>query len=219
MADQLYSVTGSDLYRIGSAVASTRIAYSGTQRLSIQRRGKTERYQADVTYTRSDASGPATLHADFVQELTASGAFRDRRNDDPDFLTVLNQPFAIELDATTLRDLAHLRGSVPFTATSPLGSSELHGFLRPGTSGLIDGRSVIGVRFEAKGPMSGGLPNHPATAIRGTIRMDGTAYYATHSALLLALDATLDITGKLQHGTDEIPVRITYKRAIRATKK
>lgn len=216
-ADQRYTVSGSDLYQIGAALPNTRIEYAGSERLVVTRSGKSVRYRAIVRYMRADASGERAMRASFVQEMRPSGSLEDRADNDPDFLAVLNQPFAIELDAKTLRDIAHLHGEVPFRATSPLGSSILHGYLKPGTDGLIDGRPVVGVRFDAHGPMSGSLPSHPATAIHGTIRMDGTAYYATPGALLLALDATLDITGKLQNGADEVPVRIIYRRTIRAT--
>lgn len=218
-ADQTYSVSGNDLYQIGSAVPSIHITYSGTERLTITHDGKNLRYRADIRYTRTDALASRSAGASFVAELLPSGTFEDRKDDDPDFLAILNQPFAVELDAPTLRDIAHLHGSVPFTATSPLGSALLHGYLKPGTDGLIDDDRVIGIRFEANGPMSGNLPSHPATTILGTIRMGGTAYYATPSALLLALDTTLDITGKLQNGADEVPVAITYRRTIRATPK
>ena len=56
-----------------------------------------------------------------MQVLRADGTFEDRVDNDPDFLTILNQPFAVQLDGATLRDLRALHGRVPFSATSPLG--------------------------------------------------------------------------------------------------
>jgi hypothetical protein len=160
------------------------------------------------------------VQARFVQELMPGGTFEDRTNEDPDFLTILNQPFAIELDPATLRDLRDLRGSVPFSAASPLGGDAvLRGFLRPGAPGEIGGRKAIGVRFEAEGVMTGPLPDHSASVMSGQIRMDGTAYYATGDALLLALDATLTIMAQL-HEDDSpaaVPVHIVYRRVIRAS--
>ena len=216
VADQSYDVSGIDSYTIGASVPATQIGYTGTQHLTVVKNGSTVRYEAQARYTRTADSTKASARATFVQELVG-GAFQDRTDDDPDFLTILNQPFAVQLDATTLHDLRSLRGSVPFQATSPLGSSVLHGFLRPSAGGRVNGKRVVGVRFEADGPMSGPLPERNDTQIAGTIRMDGTAYYAVDSALLMGLDATLTITGKLVDRSNSVPVKIVYRRDIRAT--
>jgi hypothetical protein len=53
-------------------------------------------------------------------------------------------------------------------------------------------------------------------ALRGTIAMNGTAFYAYHSALLLALEATLAIRGTVASPNGSDIVTITYRRAIRA---
>ncbi len=213
---QKYDVTGNDTYRVGTTLPNTTIAYNGSQRLTVEQTGKDRRYTAEANYTRRDETGKASVHARFVQDLTGDGTFQDRSDEDPDFLTVLNQPFAVQLDATTMRDLRTMRHAIPFQAESPLGGSTLHGFLRPERAGRINGEPAVGVRFEAEGPMAGGLPQHPEAAINGRIRMDGAAYYATQGALLLALNATLTITGKLVNQTTAVPVRIVYKRTIRA---
>lgn len=215
IADQSYDVSGMDSYAIGASVPATQIAYVGTQRLLVAKSGTTMRFEAQARYTRTDDSSKASVRAHFVQELV-DGSFHDRADDDPDFLTILNQPFAVQLDRVTLRDLRTLHHSVPFQASSPLGSAMLHGFLRPSSGGRINGKRVIGVRFEADGPMTGPLPERADTTIAGTIRMDGTAYYSLDSALLLALDATLTITGKLVDKKNAVPVRIVYRRNIRA---
>jgi hypothetical protein len=66
--------------------------------------------------------------------------------------------------------------------------------------------------------MTGSLPTRGSSArMSGQMRMEGTAYYSTASALLLALDATLTIVAQLQQDEQtHVPVRIVYRRAIRA---
>lgn len=215
--DQAYAVSGDDTYRIGNGqLPATQITYSGAERLHVDQEGPRRTYRADARYTRTDQSGKSQLRAKFVQELKSSGAFEDREDQDPDFLTVLNQPFAVQLDAMTMRDLRSLAGSVPFRASSPLGGTALDGFLRRAPGGIVNGHQVIGVRFAADGPMNGPLPGHPETSIDGTIRMDGTAYYSIDASLLLALDATLTITGRLQNSSEAVPVKIVYRRHIHA---
>ena len=216
LAAQTYGVAGEDTYHVGLAMSATHITYAGVERLDIVTEGHGRRYVADATYSRVDDSGKAAAHAHFVQELQPDGSFEDRTDDDPDFLTILNQPFAVQLDDATLLDIERLRSMVPFQAASPLGGSKLSGYLRSAPSGKVDGQKVAGVRFEADGPMSGTLPQHPDALLLGTMHMDGTAYYATHGALLLALDATLTIDGKLQSGKESVPVKIVYHRLIRA---
>jgi hypothetical protein len=211
-----YAVTGEDTYRIGAGVPPTHISYEGTERLMANGTG-VRRYVADATYTRTDESGQASVRAHFVQQLGKDGNFVDLDDEDPDFLTVLNQPFAVQLDATTMHDLRGLHGHVPFQATSPLGGARLHGVLRSAPGGEIAGVPVVGVQFEASGAMTGTLPQRSDARLEGTIRMDGTAYYATGGALLLALDATLTIEGSLASDAASVPVRIVYHRTIRAT--
>lgn len=215
--DQSYSVSGDDTYRIGTgAIPATQISYAGSERLHVEHAGSKKTYRADARYTRTDQSGTSKLRAQFVQELQPGGTFEDRDDQDPDFLTVLNQPFAVQLDAATMKDLRVLKGRVPFRASSPLGATTLDGYLSPVPSGTMRGRSVVGVRFTADGPMNGPLPGHPETSIDGSIRMDGTAYYGADTSLLLALDATLTITGRLQNSSEAVPVKIVYRRKIRA---
>ncbi len=213
--DLQYAVSGSDTFTVGDHTAA-RVTYVGTERLHVTPSGKTTRYNADANYTRSDDSGKSDARASFVQELLASGSFEDRFDDDPDFLTVLNQPFAIALDAGTLRDLRALHGAVPFDTASPITGATLHGSLRRGPIGMIGGISAIGVRFDASGGMRGPLPDRPEVAIDGTMRMDGIAYYAQDDALLLSLEARLTITGVLRQSKTATPVTIVYLRTIRA---
>ncbi len=186
--------------------------------LSARREGKDWRFEAHAHYTRSGPDGKSHNEALFVQILLPNGIFEDRLDNDPDFLTILNQPFAVRLDVATLRDLRALRSRVPFSATSPLGSETvLHGFLRPLPGGPIDGTQTAGVRFEAEGAMTGPLPGYAEMLVSGTMRMDGTAYYTLDGAMLLALSITLDIDARLaQSRTVSVPVRIVYRRSIQS---
>lgn len=213
-ADQRYVVNGTDRYSIGNALDRSVIAYAGTERLHIVRDGKARRYVAQVSYTRSDEAGRAFVHAKFVQEMQADGSFVDIDDEDPDFLTILNQPFAVQLDPVTMSDLRKLHGAVPFRAVSPLGGAQLSGTLRSATPGLVGGEPSIGVRFQADGPMDGTLPQHPGAVLAGRMHIDGTAYYGVRSDLLLSLDATLTIDGDLRGDDHAVPVKITYRRAI-----
>lgn len=221
-ADLQYDTSGEDTYRIQSAQTFSRVSYAGTERLSIARQGEAWRFEARAQYTRNGPDGRSRGEALFVQILHPDGTFEDRVDDDPDFLTILNQPFAVRLDAATLRDLRALRGRVPFAATSPLGAQAvLHGFLRRAPGGPIAGRQTVAVRFEAEGGMTGPLPGYAETLVAGTMRMEGTAYYATDSAVLLALDVSLTLDARLAQGRPAVslPVRIVYRRVIRAVAK
>ena len=218
-ADQHYSIAGSDRYQIGAAQIQTHIDYHGSETLSITRgtRGSTH-YLARASYRRSDQSGSQSEAARFDALMSPSGEQSDQQNADPNYLTVLNQPFSVALDASTLRDLARLRGHVPFDFPSPMTGGTLHGYLSRGDESMVAGRRAIGVRFEATGPMRGPVPDHPAMSLNGTIHMNGVAYYDVSSALLLALDATLNIAGNLAERStgNPTPVLIVYKRSIRA---
>jgi hypothetical protein len=213
-------MSGQDVYRIASSGTSSTIAYVGTERLTTRRDGKDWRFEAHAQYARSGPDGLVRGQAFFVQVLEPNGTFEDRADDDPDFLSILNQPFAVRLDPATLSDVRSLKGRVPFAATSPLGAEAvLHGFLRPAKGGAIAGRPTAAVRFEAEGAMTGPLPGYAETLVSGTMRMDGTAYYALEDATLLALDVNLHLDAQLAQSATSVtvPVRIDYRRWIRAT--
>jgi hypothetical protein len=214
-ADQAYRVDGSDTYQIGGRDVRSEIAYSGTQRLSVQQTGKARRYVAHAEYLRNDQGTHAKVRASFESTILPDGEQRDGANNDPDYLTVLNQPFAVQLDPATMHDLAHLSGSVPFDFPSPMTGAPLHGTLRHVGDATLDGVAVVGVAFEAAGPLNGSLPDHPDLILAGQIRMNGTAYYSQAGALLLALDATLSITGNVVDHARRSPVEIVYKRSLK----
>ena len=218
-ADFQYDASGEDTYRIASGQTFSRVSYAGTERLSVARQGEAWRFEARARYARTGPDGRSRAEAHFIQMQQPDGTFEDRVDDDPDFLTILNQPFAVRLDAATLRDLHELHGRVPFAATSPLGAQAvLRGFLRPAPGGAIAGRQAVAVRFEAEGGMTGPLPGYSETLVAGTMRMQGTAYYAADSAMLLALDVELTLDARLTQGRPavSVPVRILYRRVIRA---
>jgi hypothetical protein len=222
-ADVQYAASGEDVYGIESAATTSKVSYAGSEVLTIRREGADWRFEARAQYTRTGAEGKAREQARFVQVLLPDGTFEDRVDDDPDFLTILNQPFAVRLDAATLRELRALRGQVPFSATSPLGAEAvLHGFLRRAGGGPIDGRQTAAVRFEAQGEMTGPLPGSSQALISGTMRMDGVAYYAIDSATLLALNVTLTVKARLAERESQtslsVPVQIVYTRSMRASK-
>jgi hypothetical protein len=216
-ADQRYVVTGSDRYRIGSSDLQTNITYTGSQQLTIRHDGKQTQFRAEAKYLRIDESGRIPSRAAFVQIMTPQGELQDRTDGDPDYLTVLNQPFAIELDQQTLHDLLRLNGEVPFDFPAPVMGGTLHGYLRRGANERVAAQNALAVKFDATGPMAGPLPDRASMTMRGTMRMRGTAYYAMQgNPLLLALSETLTISGTLQDGTHHSPVTITYERTIKA---
>ena len=216
-ADQRYAVSGNDLYQIGQADLQSIITYAGTQQLTVRKEGDQTRFTAQAHYTRSDSAGKVPAQATFVQEMTAAGELRDKANLDPDYLTVLNQPFAVELDRATLRDLLHLRGRIPFAFPAPMIGGTLHGYLERGPTSRIASRPALTVNFDATGPMTGPLPDHADMSITGRMRMRGTAYYALRGdALLVALNESLTISGSLHDRGHVSPVTIVYRRSIKA---
>jgi hypothetical protein len=214
-ADQCYKVDGSDTYQIGGHDVRSEIAYSGTQRLSVEHTGTARHYVARVQYLRNDQGTHAHVTASFESTILSSGEQRDGANNDPDYLTVLNQPFAVQLDTATMHDLARLSDAVPFDFPSPMTGAPLHGTLRHVDNATLNGQRVLGVAFDARGPLNGKLPDHPNLTLSGQIRMNGTAYYTYAGALLLALEATLSINGNVVDNSRRDPVEIIYKRSIK----
>jgi hypothetical protein len=213
---QLYHVSGKDSYQIGSRELRSDTSYDGKEKLTIRKVEGVTRYSARASYVRTDQGQGRSAVATFESILLANGQEQDIASDDPDFLTVLNQPFAVQLDAQTLRDVRNLHEPSPFTFTSAMTGATLRGTLFHVTDGLIAGHPVVGIGFDASGPMRGGLPEHPEISLHGTIRMSGRAYYTSSSALLLGLDAKLQIAGTLADTSTSDPVKILYRRVIRA---
>lgn len=215
-SSQLYRVSGKDSFAIGSRELRSDIAYSGKQRLTIRRAGNASWYTAQVDYRKFEQDQSQESTAKFVSLILKSGEEVDEQNADPDFLTVLNQPFAAQLDPQTIRDVRKLKGSSPFSFSPAMTGATLNGSIYHVGDGLIAGHPVVGIGFDATGPMRGTIPEHREILLRGTIRMSGRAYYTSASALLLGLDATLTIAGTLADGSTSDPVKILYRRTIRA---
>ena len=216
LADQRYVVSGKDSFSIGAGDIRSEVSYRGSQTLKMVRHGKVTRYTAHVIYTRSEGDAQNAATSDYVADVLSSGEARDTANHDPDYLTVLNQPFSAQLDRQTLADLQHLEGALPFDFPSPFTGSSLHGYLKHIGNGMMGTHRSIGVRFESAGAMKGALPDRPGLTLTGTIAMKGTAYYDLDSALLLALETTVTITGKVSNRSGNDPVTIVYARTIRA---
>ncbi len=214
---QTYMIDGSDAFRIAGRQLQSLVTYTGIEHLSFQPAVHGTIFNATVTYAKNDGTGTTHERAAFAMRMLPSGEIRDERDNDPDYLTILNQPFSVQLDALTMRDLHGLAQAIPFDFPSPMTGAPLHGTLRRRTDGTLNGVRVLGIAFSASGPLSGTLPDRPSLALTGNITMMGTAYYAYADALLLALDATLLIEGKVDGGaqTGNDVVTITYKRSIR----
>lgn len=212
---QWFTIDGEDSYQIAGSAQRTDIVYAGTQRLTVEHRGGDTRFTATVTYERRESGTAKRATGTFTATVLPDGEQRDGTNADPDYLTILNQPFSIELDAPTLHDLQTLTHTVPFDFPSPMTGAPLHGSLRRLPDGTLNGKRVLGIAFTARGPLNGALPDHPDQALTGTITMNGTAYYAYADALLTALDATLQIAGRVADGGQDGAVTVVYKRTIR----
>ncbi|HEV2737645.1 MAG TPA: hypothetical protein VGU66_03605 [Candidatus Elarobacter sp.] len=216
-ADQAYAVEGRDVFRLGNGDAqSSKTIYHGVQRLTVTHANGATTYVARVEYDKDGDGGRQHQRASFTSTLLPSGQQKDGPASDPDYLTVLNQPFAVQLDAPTMRDLSHVKRPVPFDFPSPMTAAKLHGTLRRLPDAMVGGARAMGIAFEAKGPLHGALPDRPAMALAGTITMKGTAYYDYATAMLVALDATLAIDGNLDDNAHRAPVSIVYARSIRS---
>jgi hypothetical protein len=210
-----YVVAGKDSFSIGAGDIHSDVTYAGRQTLVLRRRGKLTRYAAHVTYTRSDGVASTDATGEYVSDVLPTGDMLDSADHDPDYLTVLNQPFAARLDLQTLKDLRQLTGSLPFDFPSPFTGSSLHGHLAHVRNGMVGPSHGIGVSFEAAGPMNGALPDRPGLTLSGTIAMRGNAYYDERDAMLLSLETTVTIKGNVSNRSGKDPVTITYRRSIR----
>lgn len=216
VADQTYAVEGSDTFRAGAGEVRSQTVYHGVQRLAVARSGATTVYTARVEYDKTSDGGRQHETASFTSTVLPSGAQKDGPNSDPDYLTVLNQPFAVQLDAPTMRDLAHVKRALPFDFPSPITGAPLRGTLRRLPDAIVGGSRAMGIAFEATGPLHGALPDRPTMALAGSITMKGTAYYDYATTMLVALDATLSIDGNLDDDAHRSPVSIVYARSIRS---
>jgi hypothetical protein len=215
-ADESYSVDGKDSFSVGNGDVHDQTFYHGLERLAITPVANGTTYVAHVSYDKAGDGGKQHETASYSSTVLTSGELRDGPSHDPDYLTVLNQPFAVALDAPTMRDLARVTREVPFDFPSPMTGAPLRGSLRRLPDAMVAGTRAMGISFSAAGPLQGALPDRPALALAGTIHMKGTAYYAYDTALLVALTATLAIDGNLAGGAQHAPVSIVYARSMRS---
>ncbi|MGD0052838.1 MAG: hypothetical protein ABSD03_13635 [Vulcanimicrobiaceae bacterium] len=214
-ADQTYAVSGQDVVHLGGGETRSKTVYRGVQRLAILRAGNGISYLAHVDYDKLVDGGAEHASASSTSTLLPTGEMQDGPAHDPDYLTILDQPFAVQLDLPTMRDLHHVKGPVPFDFPSPITGAPLRGTLRRLPDAMVGGTRALGIAFEATGPLHGALPDHPALLLAGRIHMRGTAYYAYDTALLISLDATLEIAGNLDADARHSPVSILYQRSLR----
>lgn len=213
---QVYRVEGKDSFQIGQREVGSNVTYRGNETLKILKSGDTKRYIATATYVRTEEGETRNLSASFVSSVLPDGHERDESNDDPHFLTVLNQPFAAQLDNQTLHEVRALTEPAPFSFNSAMTGTTLSGTIFHVGDGVVAGHPVVGIGFDASGAMRGRAPEHPEIALKGTIRMTGRAYYTSATALLMSLDETLTIAGTLADANTSDPVHILYRRTIRA---
>lgn len=214
-ADEAYAVNGRDTFRIPGTTAGTDVAYAGTGRLHAVHEPGGTRFTTRVDYRRTVDGTTTQTSGSYATTIARDGSVHDGPDGDPDDLTILKQPFAVQLDATTLRDLSALHVTIPFDFPSPIIGATLHGALRRLPDAMLHGKRVLGIEFAAHGPLHGALPDRPQISVTGTIEMNGHAYYAYESALLLGLDATLAIAGTVDGSERPQPVRLVYRRTIR----
>lgn len=218
LSDQTYSVDGKDSFTVGDRDLRGDIVYRGRETLTIRRAGEDLRCVARVDYLRTDQGTRSRAHALFVTLLSPSGEQQDETDDDPDYLTVLNQPFAVTLDAPTMRAVSRLIDRVAFDFRSPISGKTMHGYLSNAGTGLVAGVRAQGIVFEARGDLHGFSPGGLPLALDGQIHVRGTAWYALDSALLRALDTQLTIRGTYAGSKDPTPVTIVYRRRIRISR-
>jgi hypothetical protein len=212
LADETYSVSGSDRFQTPHGELRAEIAYSGRQTLSIRRERRVTIYRSRAEYDRIDQGARAHAVATFGSEATPDGDLRDLEANDPDFVTVLNQPFNVELDPRTLRDLDAVAAPIPFKFPSPLDGTSLEGTLQR-EERARSGPEIVGVLFHVAGPMRPRVGDRSPVALDGRITVDGTARYLKASGLLRDLDATITISGRVD--PSEAPgVIVVYKRSI-----
>jgi ribosomal protein S18 len=213
IADETYRVWGSDRFQTPSGELRGEIAYRGRQSLSIQRKRRITVYHSRAEYDRVELGTRAHSIATFGSEATPDGELRDLETNDPDFVTVLNQPFNVELDRQTLHDLDAVAAPIPFHFPSPLDGTSLEGALQR-ENRTLSGPEIVGVLFHVAGPMHRQAGDRSPAALEGRITVDGTARYLKATGLLRDLDATITISGRVAP-SEQTGVIAVYKRSLR----
>jgi hypothetical protein len=215
-ADQLYQLRGVDRYAVVGGHARYNVSLAGSQRLKIATVKGRMRFTVRAHYVRTANNNRDSVQAFFTQSMRPDGDLDDGTSYDPDYVTILNQPFAVWIDSDTRSGGDSAR--VPLTFDAPLTGGTLRGYLARAGVGIVAGRRAVSMRFDASGPMSGSDSDDPQRRIRGTVRMRGTAYYGARDGLLLALDETFSVSARLYEGSHSLPLQIVHRRFIKASK-
>jgi len=203
-----YVLSGTDSYVIGSYRA--KVTFKGAESLEfVEQNGKRD-LTASVHYSRTDATG---THARMIAMPLADESV-DRSDSDPDYVSVLSQPLPVELYPDDLRTAARLHERVPFVSPSMFGAGNLTGFLEAATD--PEHKDVVGLRFIARGKVTGTLHEHPGAVVTGVISLAGAAYYSSYSGHLIAIRDTISLDGSLQSGNVVTPVHIAFDRRIQS---
>lgn len=216
-AELIFHLSGYDRLNVSDSNIRSFVSYDGVENVRIAHtRGEMPRMRIDAQYRVDDGKTvtAATAHAGGV--ITADGGGDPPVAQDPAYLTLLTQPFAIVLDPQTLLDVDHLLTPLPFQSNSPLTGSQLHGTLTKGKPGTVAGFPVAVLQFRAEGPIHGSLPYNESVRLAGTVHMDGIACYRRADGLLLSLVTIVHVAGRVGDTGSGAPIEFTYQRSIRA---
>jgi|SRR5579875_387609 len=189
-----YALRGSDNYRIGNQRVT--VTYDGRESVAPHAESSGRGYFVTIDYVTNHREKRSM-----------------RRADDPNKLSVLNQPLPYEISARQLRAITTLSNRFPFDFHLSDGAGALSGYLEPAPKSPRS--DVVGIAFAAKGPMQGPLPGTSHSAVSGELMLSGTAYYFTHSRRLVVIDDTITFDGYVGDARN-MPVHISYKRKIYA---
>jgi hypothetical protein len=210
-----YHVMGRDELAILGTSVESHTTYNGTGRLVVTVLPHDVRqYSAETHFSVENPDGAGTATASAQLTVVSADDQRISAANDPAYLTVITQPFAVALDVKTLQDLTSLRTPVPFHFLSGMTGGDLHGLLEYRGSSKIDGFETASITFDAAGPFASTLPGEPKVPLAGQIHMTGHAFYRKSDALLMKLATTLVSTGTVGGGPEALHVRVTYEREL-----
>lgn len=147
-----------------------------------------------------------------VKRGTETTLASDKSENDPDTLSVANQPLPAVLRNDEVRALNALAGRTALDLPSSFTETSLAGFLEPVTPRATG--DLIGLRFMATAESSGPLPNYPNVVVDGVLTMQGTAYYARSSGVLERIESRLTFDGHIRGEDATVPVHVSYERNI-----
>jgi hypothetical protein len=217
--DENYRVAGQDTLEILDTSVVSRTSYNGVDRLIISALPREGRRFAAESHFRVVSEGiarDASAHAELL--MNSSNVQHLSAADDPAYLTVLTQPFAVALDSKTLHDLTSLRRPVPFHFMSGMTGGSLHGLLKYRGLAKVDGFETVSITFDAEGALTSGsrglLPAEPGVAFSGEVSTVGQAFYRSSDALLMKLVTKIVTIGSVGAGQTPLRMRVTYEREL-----